>query len=66
MDIAWRQLLSQFLIMMLIYFVGVLALAAAGVEGFVPRMVVALGVAFGYPAALRRLGRAPPAWQRPE
>jgi len=66
MDIAWRQLLSQFLIMMLIYFVGVIALEAAGVEGFVPRMAVAFAVAFGYPAALRRLGRAPPAWQRSE
>lgn len=63
---AWRQLLPQFLIMLLIYFVGVFALEAAGIEGFVPRIVVALIVAFGYPAVLRQLGRAPPAWQRPE
>jgi len=26
--------------------------------------VVALVVAFGYPALLRRMGRAPPSWER--
>jgi cell division protein FtsB len=59
-----RQLLPQFLIMMLLYFVLVAVLAAAGVEGFLPRIIVALVVAFGYPAALRQMGREPPAWQR--
>lgn len=61
---TWRQLLPQFLAMLLLYFVFVAILAAAGIEGFVPRIIVALAVAFGYPAALRRMGRAPPAWQR--
>ncbi|USZ69957.1 hypothetical protein NGM10_16265 (plasmid) [Halorussus salilacus] len=61
---TWRQLLPQFLIMMLLYFVFVAALAAAGIDGFVVRIAVALAVAFGYPVVLRRLGRAPPAWER--
>ena len=61
---TWRQLLPQFLIMLLIYFVAVFAMEAVGIEGFVPRIVVALIIAFGYPAMLRRLDRAPPAWQR--
>ena len=61
---TWRQLLPQFLAMLLIYFVLVLALQVVGITGFVPRIIVALTVAFGYPAALRRMGRAPPAWQR--
>lgn len=61
---AWRQLLPQFLIMMLLYFAAVTVLAAAGIEGFIPRIVVAIVVAFGYPAALRSLDRAPPAWER--
>lgn len=61
---TWRQLLPQFLAMMLLYFVFVAILAVAGLEGFWIRIVVALAVAFGYPAALRRLGKAPPAWQR--
>lgn len=60
----WRQLLPQFLLMLLLYFVAVVALEAVGVVGFVPRIVVALLIAFGYPAALRRLGREPPAWER--
>lgn len=60
----WRQLLPQFLIMLLLYFVGVFALQAVGVDGFLPRIGVALLVAFGYPATLRRMGRAPPAWER--
>jgi len=59
-----RQLLPQFLIMMLLYFALVAVLATAGVEGFVPRIIAALIVAFGYPAALRRMGREPPAWRR--
>ncbi|WP_115865001.1 hypothetical protein [Halorussus litoreus] len=63
---AWRQLLPQFLIMLLIYFVGVFALEAAGIDGFIPRIIVAMVVAFGYPAALRRLGREPPAWELSE
>ncbi|UPV76369.1 hypothetical protein M0R89_19610 (plasmid) [Halorussus limi] len=61
---TWRQLLPQFLAMLLLYFVFVAVLGAVGVEGFVPRIVVALVVAFGYPAVLRRMGRAPPAWER--
>ena len=61
---TWRQLLPQFLAMLLIYFVLVFALQVVGITGFVPRIIVALAVAFGYPAALRRMGRAPPAWQR--
>lgn len=61
---VWRQLLPQFLAMLLIYFVAVIALEAVGITGFVPRIIVALAVAFGYPAALRQLGREPPAWQR--
>lgn len=50
--------------MLLLYFVGVFALQAVGVDGFLPRIGVALLVAFGYPATLRRMGRAPPAWER--
>ncbi|WP_158059066.1 hypothetical protein [Halorussus halophilus] len=61
---TWRQLLPQFLIMLLLYFVGVFALEAIGVNGFLPRIGVALIVAFGYPSLLRRMGRAPPAWDR--
>lgn len=61
---AWRQLLPQFLIMLLLYAVGVAILAFAGIEGFVPRIIVAVVVAFGYPAVLRSLGREPPAWER--
>lgn len=61
---AWRELLPQFLIMLVLYFVAVSVLAAFDVNGFVPRILVALAIAFGYPAALRYLGRAPPAWQR--
>jgi hypothetical protein len=61
---TWRQLLPQFLAMLLLYFAAVIVLEAVGVVGFVPRIIVALVIAFGYPAALRRLGRAPPAWQR--
>lgn len=61
---AWRQLLPQFLIMLLLYFVGVAILAAAGIQGFIPRVIVAVVIAFGYPAALRKAGRAPPAWER--
>ncbi|MFC7078855.1 hypothetical protein [Halorussus caseinilyticus] len=61
---TWRQLLPQFFAMLLLYFVAVIALEAVGIDGFVPRIIVALAVAFGYPAALRRLGRAPPAWER--
>ncbi|MFC4451450.1 hypothetical protein [Halorussus aquaticus] len=64
MTSTWRQLLPQFLIMLLLYFAGVFVLEAAGIGGFVPRIAVALVVAFGYPAALRRLDRAPPAWER--
>ncbi|WP_132061539.1 hypothetical protein [Halorussus amylolyticus] len=60
----WRQLVPQFLAMMVIYFAFVIVLEAVGISGFVPRIIVALVVAFGYPATLRRLGRAPPAWQR--
>jgi hypothetical protein len=61
---AWRQLLPQFLIMLLLYFVIVTVLAAVNVQGFVPRIIVAVVIAFGYPAALRYLDRAPPAWER--
>ncbi|WP_276302268.1 hypothetical protein [Halorussus lipolyticus] len=61
---AWRQLLPQFLIMLVLYFLGVALLAVAGIEGFVPRVIVAIVIAFGYPAVLRRMGRAPPAWER--
>lgn len=61
---TWRELLPQFLAMLLLYFVFVAALAAMGIDGFVPRIVVALVVAFGYPALLRRMGRAPPSWER--
>jgi len=61
-----RQLLPQFLIMLVIYAVVVYVLAAFGIEGFVPRVIVALVVAFGYPAVLRSLGREPPIWERPE
>lgn len=61
---TWRQLLPQFLIMLLIYFVAVFALAAVGLDTFIVRIVVALAIAFGYPAALRYFDRAPPAWQR--
>jgi hypothetical protein len=50
--------------MLLLYIVGVAILAFVGIEGFIPRVIVAVVVAFGYPAALRRSGRAPPAWQR--
>ena len=64
MAIAWRQLLTQFLIMMVIYFVIVAALQQLGVDSFLSQIAVALAVAFGYPALLRRIGRAPPAWQR--
>ena len=60
----WRQLIPQILIMLLLYFVGVVILEAVGVTGFLPRIGVALLVAFGYPAALRRIGRAPAVWQR--
>jgi len=61
---TWRQLLPQFLAMLLLYFVFVAALAAVGIDGFLPRIAVALAVAFGYPALLRRIGRAPPSWER--
>jgi hypothetical protein len=61
---AWRQLLPQFLIMLLLYFVAVTVLAAVDIQGFVPRIIVAVVIAFGYPAALRYLDRAPPAWER--
>lgn len=61
---VWRQLIPQFLAMLVIYFAAVILLEAVGVSGFVPRIIVALIVAFGYPAALRRLGREPPAWER--
>lgn len=61
---VWRQLLPQFLAMLLIYFVAVIVLEALGIVGFVPRIIVALLVAFGYPAVLRQLGREPAAWER--
>lgn len=61
---VWRQLLPQFLVMLVIYFAGVVVLEAVGITGFVPRIAVALLVAFGYPAVLRQLGREPPAWER--
>lgn len=61
---TWRQLLPQFVAMMLLYFVGVAVLTAVGVGGFVPRIIVALVVAFGYPALLRQLGREPPVWKQ--
>lgn len=61
---TWRQLLPQFVAMMLLYFVGVTVLTAVGAGGFVPRIIVALVVAFGYPALLRRLGREPPVWKQ--
>ncbi|NHN61255.1 MULTISPECIES: hypothetical protein [Halorussus] len=64
MTSKWRQLLPQMLIMLVLYVVGVTALGLAGVEGFVPSVVVALVVAFGYPAALRSLGREPDVWKR--
>lgn len=65
MTSTWRQLLPQFVMMMLIYFVIVIALEALfGIGNFVSRIIVALVVAFGYPAALRRMGREPPAWER--
>ncbi|PSQ48401.1 hypothetical protein BRD15_05300 [Halobacteriales archaeon SW_6_65_15] len=63
-----KQLIPQFLIMMVIYFVAVTALRQVGVEGFYPEVAVALVIAFGYPALLRYFDRAPPVWQydRPE
>ena len=64
MAIAWRQLLTQFLVMMLLYFLIVIVLIQLGIDSLVLRVGVALLVAFGYPALLRRIGRAPPAWQR--
>lgn len=64
MTSKWRQLLPQFVAMMLLYFGFVAVLAAFDVDGFVPRMIVALAVAFGYPAVLRRLGLEPPVWRR--
>lgn len=60
----WRQLIPQFLIMLVLYFAFVAVLAAVGIQGFVPRIIVALAIAFGYPAILRRYDRAPPVWQR--
>jgi len=64
MTSKWRQLLPQFVAMMLLYFAFVAALAAAGVDGFVPRMVVALVIAFGYPVVLRQFGLEPEVWRR--
>ena len=64
MTSKWRQLLPQMLIMLVLYFVGVTALGLAGVEGFVPSILVALVIAFGYPAAIRSLGREPEVWKR--
>jgi len=64
MTSKWRQLLPQFVAMMLLYFAFVAVLAAVGVDGFVPRMIVALAIAFGYPSVLRRLGREPEVWRR--
>lgn len=61
---AWRQLLPQFLIMLVLYLVGVAILGFFEIQGFVPEVIVAIIIAFGYPAALRRAGRAPPAWER--
>lgn len=61
---AWRQLLPQFLIMLVLYFAVVWTLAAVNIQGFIPRIIVAVIIAFGYPAALRKLDRAPPAWER--
>ena len=61
---AWRQLLPQLLVMLVLYFVIVTVLAAVNIQGFVPRIIVAVVIAFGYPAALRYLDRAPPAWER--
>jgi hypothetical protein len=59
----FRQLIPQFLIMMVIYFVAVVILRQFGVEGFYPEIAVALMIAFGYPALLRYLDRAPAVWQ---
>lgn len=64
MPSKWRQLLPQFVAMMLLYFGFVAVLAWVGVDGFLPRMAVALAIAFGYPAALRSLGLEPPVWRR--
>ncbi|WP_435181963.1 hypothetical protein [Halorussus sp. AFM4] len=64
MTSKWRQLLPQMLIMLVLYFVGINALRLAGVEGFVPSVLVALVVAFGYPRAVRSLGREPEVWKR--
>jgi hypothetical protein len=63
-----RQLIPQFLIMMIIYFVAVAILGQFGVEGFYPEIAIALVIAFGYPALLRYFDRAPEVWQhnRPE
>lgn len=58
-----RQLLPQFLIMMVIYFVAVVALQQLGIRGFYTEIGAALVIAFGYPALLRHFDRAPPIWQ---
>jgi hypothetical protein len=58
-----RQLIPQFLIMMVLYFAAVVILAQFGVEGFYPEVAVALVIAFGYPALLRYFDRAPEVWQ---
>ena len=61
-----RQLLPQFLIMMVLYSIVVIAMRATlGISGFAPQMAVALVIAFGYPRLLRRLGREPAMWERP-
>lgn len=58
-----KQLIPQFLIMMVIYFVAVIVLRQFGVAGFYPEIAVALVIAFGYPAVLRYFDRAPEVWQ---
>ncbi|WP_134672369.1 hypothetical protein [Halorussus marinus] len=64
MTSKWRQLLPQFVAMMLLYFASVVVLAAVGVDGFVPRMIAALTIAFGYPSVLRRFDLEPEVWRR--
>jgi hypothetical protein len=60
-----RQLAPHWGVMFVVMFV-VLALVerVVGSLSFLPSMFLVFVVAFGYPAVVRALGVAPPAWQR--
>lgn len=60
-----RQLAPHWGVMFVVMF-GTLAVVerAVGELGFLPSMLLVLAIAFGYPFIVRKLGVAPPVWQR--